>query len=181
MKKILQLALIVVFFANTTKGTVIAQVIDLASVGKTRPTVVEGKVNADKPFVSKENKRLIKANYRATENFARQFKNIANVRWMVFDEAIVGSFTKDDIKTMVVYNKFGGYVHSLAYSNEKTMPTDIRSLVEEAYPGFDITLCVEVHENDLVFHIVNIECKKIFKQLGIYNGEINTIQEFKKG
>ncbi len=128
----------------------------------------------------KANLKALKANNRAAEDFKREFKDAGNVSWTVENNAIVGSFFKDDIRTNVVYNKNGRRIHSLMYCTEKNIPETIKSTVANTYPGYNVTLSVEVHEAGLIFHIVQIENETTYKQIGVYNGDVNEIQEYIK-
>lgn len=188
MRKILQVLLIAVLYTCAIKNTAAGQYGDknyLVSVDKIKDYldfVDKLKVeDAFDPRDMKANARALKANFRATENFKRQFKGADAVKWSVNDEVLVASFTKDEVKTNVVYDKAGRWINTLKYSSdEKTTPDKIRSLMGDMYPGFDITLCVEVYESNLVFHIVQIENKKTFKKLGIYDGEVNILSQYNK-
>jgi len=191
MKKFLQIWLLVAIITCAIKSTVTAQLADknyLVSVEKIKNYLafeekmkVEGALDPkDAARAAKASFKALKANSRASENFKKQFKNAGNVSWSSQEDVIVGSFTKDEMKTNVIYDKNGRWIHTLQYSDERTMPEKVRSTVEDSYPGYDISLCVEVHEGINVFHVVQIENKRMFKQLGISNGEVNEISVYRK-
>lgn len=191
MKKVLQALLFIFVFTYALKSTVTAQSANknyYVSVDKIKSYLeFEKKLKADESVVSsnnlespRSNARALKANFKASADFKKHFKDAAEVNWTAGEDAIVGSFTKDNVKTNVVYDKKGSWIHTLVYSDENKMPKKLASLIEDAYPGYNVTLCVEISESNLVFHIIQIESKKMFKQLGIYDGQVEVLQQFTK-
>lgn len=131
-------------------------------------------------IASKENLKAAKANFRATENFKKTFKDAPEATWTVEENAIVASFSRDDVTTRVVYNKNGRPIHALSYYPADKTPNDVRSIVETDYPNANITLAVQVKENGMEFYIVQLEDKTTIKQIAVYDGSTNLIKEFTK-
>jgi hypothetical protein len=129
---------------------------------------------------SKANLKTIKASFKASENFKRNFKNVGDEKWQVDEKAIVAFFIKDDVKTNVVYNKNGSWIHTLTYYHEEKMPTDIKQIIERDFPDDDITLAVDIKEGDMNFYIVQLENKTTYKKVSVYNGETNVFEILKK-
>lgn len=190
MRKILSILLIAVLCTCATNSLVTAQYADknyLVSVDKIKSYLefekkleAEGISDPKEITTRKGHINTFKASGRATANFKKHFKDASAVKWSLNDEVIVASFTNDEVRTNVVYDKKGRWINTLRYTYENTMPKQVRSIINDVYPGFDVNLCVEIHENNLIFHIVQIESKKEFKQLGIYDGEINILKEYEK-
>lgn len=129
---------------------------------------------------AKANSKALKANFKATENFRRAFKNAPDATWNVEQNAIVASFSRDSVKTNVVYSNKGYLIHSLSYFPASKTPAAIRSIVESDYPNGDITSAIEVNENGMDYFIVNLEDKRTFKQVTVYEGATNLINTLKK-
>ncbi len=129
---------------------------------------------------AKANLKALKANFRAATDFKKEFKDVPDATWKEEENAIVASFIRDNVKTLVVYNKSGNYIHSLSFYNESNMPKDVKEIITRNYPNDDILMSAEIHEEGLIFHIVKLENKTGFKQVGVYNGETNLIDEIKK-
>lgn len=131
--------------------------------------------------ISKANLKALKANLRATESFKREFKDCPDVTWRSIKDGILASFSKDGVKTTVVYNKKGFWIHTLSYFPAEKTPASVRSIVETNYPNADITSSVQVKERDMEFFVVNLEDKRTIKQVAVYNDETNLINEYNKG
>lgn len=128
---------------------------------------------------SKADYKAVKANSRAAQNLKREFKDASNITWMLIKDGIIGSFTKDEVKTTVIYDTKGRWIQTLKYISENKMPKDVTSVIRSFYPGYQISLLVEVQEQDLIFYIIEIHDTITLKQLGLYNGQINKIKELK--
>jgi len=122
-----------------------------------------------------------KANSKALRNFAILYKkDAAGASWSMEGDAMVAHFTKDDIKTTVVYNNKGNWFHTLTYYPEDKTPQEIASIMDYAYPKDDVRLTVKVEEGSLMFYIVQLEGKTTIRKVTVYNGEVNQIEEFTK-
>jgi hypothetical protein len=146
-------------------------------------TISAGKSESSAKESLKEAKaklKALKANNRAAESFNKMFRDAPGAKWVVEEKAIVASFNRNDVKTSVIYSKNGSWIHNLTYYPANKTPEHIRSIVESNYPNADITLAVEVQEGGLEFFIVQLEDKRTYKKIGVYNGETNLIEEYNK-
>jgi hypothetical protein len=122
-----------------------------------------------------------KANSKASKNFAMLYKKeAAGASWSMSNNAIVAYFSKDNVKTDVVYNTKGQWVHTLTYFPEDRTPGDIASIMDYAYPKDDVKLTVKVEEGPMMFYIVQLEGKTTIRKVTVYNGEVNQIEELTK-
>ncbi len=130
---------------------------------------------------SKANLKAIKANSKALKNFTMIYKKAgAGASWSMENDAMIASFTKDNVKTSVVYNKNGNWFHTLTYFPGEKTPEDITSIMDYVYPKDDVKLTVKVEEGDKLFYIVQLENKTTIRQVTVYNGEVNQIEELTK-
>ena len=134
----------------------------------------------DNAKTSKSSLKATKANSKALKNFAIRYKEASGASWSMENDAMIVSFTKEDVKTTVVYNKSGNWFHTLTYYPENKTPQDIASLMDDVYPKDDIKLTVKVEEGNIIFYIVQLEGKTTYKKVTVYNGEVNQIEEITK-
>lgn len=129
---------------------------------------------------AKANLKALKAKVKATTNFEKQFKDATDAEWYEGQNAIVASFTRSEVKTISVYNTKGIWVHTLKYFPAEKTPKEIRSIIDRNYPNADINLTIDVKEGEIKFYIVQIEDKKSYKKIVVYNDEIELIEQLKK-
>lgn len=128
---------------------------------------------------NKSTAKLNRASFRAFNDFKSAFKNEPDAKWYVETDVITAAFTKDDIRTKVVYDKKGRWLRTMRVYQENKMPEDIRSLVKRSiYYDYTITLVHQIQEGDITFYIVGLKNGKKFKQISVYDGEINVFEEF---
>lgn len=129
---------------------------------------------------NKANFEALRANFKATESFKKEFKDVSAAKWNAETDAISAFFVRDGIQTSVIYDKKGNWVHTIAYCDEKNMPKDIKHLVRIAYPLYDITGMREIKEGNITFYIIYLEDETSLRQVSLYNGELNVYKEFTK-
>jgi len=130
---------------------------------------------------AKASLKATKANSKALKNFSMLYKkNAAGASWSISNDAMVATFNKDNVKTTVVYNKKGNWVHTLTYYPENKTPKDIAAIMDGAYPKDDVKLTIQVEEGGMLFYIVQLEGKTTYKKVTVYDGEVNTIEELTK-
>ncbi len=129
---------------------------------------------------AKANMKAVKANGKAVRAFGNSYKNAGEAHWSIGENAMIATFSKDDVKTDVVYNKKGNWFHSLTYYPGDKTPKDIVETIDYTYPKDDIMLAVKVEEGHITFYIVQLEGKTTLKKVTVYNGEVNTIEEYTK-
>jgi hypothetical protein len=129
---------------------------------------------------AKSSLKTTKANSKALKNFTMLYKNAAGASWSMESGAMIVSFTKDNVKTSVTYNKNGNWFHTLTYYPEDKTPQDIASIMDYAYPKDDVKLTVKVEEGSMQFYIVQSENKTTIRKVTVCNGEVNQIQELTK-
>jgi len=130
--------------------------------------------------VSKADLRAVKADFRATTYFKKVFKDVPDPTWAVGKFGIFAYYTKDDAKTIAVFDKKGFLVQTLAYYIPEKTPANIRSIVQDSYPYDNIAQAIKVTEKDAEFFIVQLEDQRTFKQLSVCNGMIELMAEYRK-
>ena len=190
MKKI-QITLImamIISIMTTTTAQITAANFTTAKSGifasknpKSNPAKTKSLVKSDKAAY-KTNKAAYKADkagYKALSDFQTTYKDAPTVEWSFEPTLIVAEFTKDDIQTFVVYNKRGRWLHTMQTYQESKMPADLRLLIKNSeYADYNIEFVHQIQEGKMTFYIVNLSDSKKFKQVLVYNEEINVLEEF---
>ena len=130
---------------------------------------------------AKASLKASKANSKALRNFSMMYKKDASgASWSVGSEIMTATFSKDNVKTNVVFNNKGKWLHTLTYYLENKTPEDIASIIDYAYPKDDVKLTVKIEEGRMTFYIVQLEGKTTLKKVTVYDGNVHTIEEFTK-
>lgn len=198
MKKVFLKSLYGIIFSLALAGNAIAQKhTDVSYAAKPRfVSAAEDKISADKNIAntdrenfinakaslkaSKADFKALKANLKAAAHFRKEFKDGPDVHWYVDEEAIGAYFNRNDIQTRVFYTKKGNWLHTISYYDRSKMPHDIRSLVISNYPDYNITGVQEIKEDNITFYIVHLEDETGYKEVSVYNGELNLYKEYNK-
>ncbi len=146
----------------------------LTSGPKSKPEKTRSMVRADKAAYKAD-----KADFKALSNFQNTYKDESSAIWSFEPNVIVARFTKDDIQTMVVYNKRGRIIHTIQIYNESKMPGDVRSLIKNSeYADFKIEQVQQIQEGSMTFYLVHLSYGKKYKEVAVFNGEINVYKEY---
>jgi len=202
MKKMISAALLAIIIAATTSGYATAQTgdKDIAFIPAknhaayvsfiTKSNAAESTAiaaadtlasTATTAKASKAEMKAIKANGKALKNFNSMYrKDMPDAKWSTLKDGMVAYFSKDDVKTNVVYTKKGSWLHTLTYYPANKTPKDVVDIIDYAYPKDNITLTVKVEEGSMVFYIVQLENKTTLRKVTVYNGEVNQIEELTK-
>ncbi len=112
--------------------------------------------------------------------FNKDFKNDQDVKWFVEPAIISATFTRDDIKTNVLYDKKGNWLRTVKTYQENKMDPANRDIVKSRYYDDKITQVQEIKEGEMKFYLVYLENESSFKILSIVDGEMNIYQQYKK-
>jgi len=124
---------------------------------------------------------ITKGGTRAVKDFGKKFNNREDANWFAETNVITASFTEDNTRTTTVYAKNGAWLRNMKIYPEAKMPADVRELVKRStYFDHSINQVQEILEKDILFYIVHLEDAKSWKQITVYNGEINLLSQVKK-
>ena len=119
-------------------------------------------------------------NTRALKSFQKKFRSATDVSWYSTGEGYIASFTKDDIKTSVAYNRKGTWNHTISYYSEKKLPTDVRSQVKSKYFDYEIAGVIEVNLTDQTVYMIYLQDETVFKTIRICDGAMEEIATYKR-
>ena len=126
------------------------------------------------------NLKAAKANLRVTTHFSKNFKNASAVTWNTEEEFIVAKFAIGEKSSKVVYDKRGNWLYNITTFHEDQMPGDIRSLINEEYNGYTISMVQEINKGGITVYVVYLEDYNSYKQILVCNDELTVYKEFEK-
>ena len=117
-------------------------------------------------------------NSKVLKSFHRNFKMEAPVQWSTDEQYYLAYFVKEGVQHRVTYHKNGKMVQTMKIYSAKHLNNDVRSQIEEAYDGYDITGVTELSLNSDIVYFVNIESRRKVKQVVAYEGELMVRNQF---
>lgn len=124
--------------------------------------------------------KSMKASNRASKDFNRTFKGMINPEWQIEKVAIVASYSQNEIRNYVVYDKSGRWVRSMAYLFPDKIPASLRKNITSAYPDYTLNMVLEVSEQGVNYSVAYLESANRIKHVCIYNNEMDVITEYLK-
>ena len=145
---------------------------------------LSAKTNAGKPTVKQVKARVweAKINSKVASHVSNNFKDVEGLQiFNANNEPILAKFTMHNKSARVLYDKNGNWVHTVLNYKEDDLPAAVKSLVNNSFKDFSITLVQEISEGDITCcYKVLLESNTSFKEVLVYNGEITTYKEFEK-
>jgi hypothetical protein len=132
-------------------------------------------VNTDRKSIGRSE---IKIN--AIRNFKKQFTK-ADETWSTKEDGFRARFIQDDIRYMVDYDQKGNWVSTIRVYDENDLSADIRKTVKSIYIDYSIVKVIEVKIGKVLVHFIKMDNQFSLLTLHIMNGEINEIENYKKG
>lgn len=125
--------------------------------------------------------KFSKSGIKAASNFKKNFLDGSDVKWCVEEKVITASFNRDQVRTTVVYDKHGHWLRNMRIYNEAQMSPGLKAtIMRSRFRKYNITQVQEFLEDDLFFYVVHLENDRSYKQLTVYNGEINVLSQYDK-
>src|ERR1700704_3608903 len=78
------------------------------------------------------------------QTFKTNFPNAVSVSWAELPESYVVNFVENGLRSRVIYQKDGSFVHFTRYYQEKDLPFFVRFKVTKLYPNKKIFGVVEI-------------------------------------
>jgi hypothetical protein len=138
--------------------------------------------SADKASASRSEADLkaAKVNLKVTNHLSKQFRNMSNLKWSTEEKVIVATFKIDEKSGRVVYNKKGNWLYSIITYTEDQMPKEVKFLINDAYPGYNITLVHEITQGSTFLYDVFIEDSSHLKQILVQDQDLTVYKEYTK-
>lgn len=107
---------------------------------------------------------------KVSKAFQSTFPDAKTPSWYHPNKNYVVTFLMDDIKHNALFSKNGYLIYHISYGNEKTIPQDLQSQVEERFEGYDIIAAIKVEQNGRNILFITGEGKRDFLNVSVEEG-----------
>ena len=121
------------------------------------------------------------------QTFNTNFPNAVSVSWTELPESYVVNFVENGIRSRIIYQKDGSFVHFTRYYQEQNLPFFVRFKVTKLYPNKKIFGVVEIstvseQENILlVEYYVKMEDEKSWLTVKVdSDGYLKVVDKYRK-
>jgi hypothetical protein len=122
-----------------------------------------------------------RVNPTVMRNFLKTYKDVSGEKWIEMKDGFVAMFNYNGMDYQVAYTKKGNLLRTIRSYSEDKMPTDLRHIVKSAYYDYEINRVHEIETPlDPVTYVVQLVGKKELISLGIYDGQIEVLEQFNK-
>ena len=126
--------------------------------------------------------RLNERNSQAVRNFARDFKNVSDARWIKSANGFVAYFIQDYIQNWIVYNEKGSQEFMIRDYYEEKLPLNVRHTVKSVYYDFSIYCVNEITVKGITIYVVTLKNKAndktFWKKVQVVDGEMELMKEY---
>jgi hypothetical protein len=120
-------------------------------------------------------------NEKVLTRFNKQFLNATNVNWSFATNGTWHAFfTHEGAPNSILYNKKGRIIYLINYVSEKQLPSDVKKLITNCYPEYQITDVAKVIQDERTIWIVNVASLNHLIALREEDGELEEVSKFKK-
>ncbi len=118
---------------------------------------------------------------KAVRHFIDNFDNAPKEEWYEAPDRFVVTFTLNEIKYRVDYDKKGNWIETYRTYDEDKLPTEIEDVVRSSYYDYKIFLVQEVENPlDVKSYYIHLDGKTRLINLKICNGQMDELQNFRK-
>lgn len=186
MKKILQtvmMAILMIYFS--TGISLAAQLEDHVETASVDGVAGFSKSSSRKKSraeykVKKNSLKIAKAMDRSGDFFRKSYGGITNAEWTLQKRLIVASFTNDSARTYVVYNRGGGWVHTMSHMFPAFAPEGIKRQALYNFPNHDLTFIVKANTRTEDFYVLSLENRISHMEVILFKDEFRILKEFSK-
>jgi hypothetical protein len=162
--------------------------ITLKGLSQVNGTVPETTVNLEIPLLRGQTGTMIEAgaknldriNKRAIRQFVSWYKGIENEKWYSVSNGMIVRFQEKGLENMAAYNTKGRWLFTITYLNESQLPERIRDLIKSDYPDYAISTIEALENSSTSLYIVHMQNEYSWKNLRIFEEQMDVIQDFSK-
>lgn len=145
------------------------------SMGKKTPSLINKgnvyKMPEDIPFNSK-----------VLNEFNKKFLDASNVSWSFAPNGTYHAFfKKDGILNAILLNKNGKIIYLINYGSAKHLPVDIKELVKDSYPEYQIDHIVKIAQSGGIIWIINLSSLNHIVFVRVRDGILEEVHKYEKG
>jgi hypothetical protein len=91
-------------------------------------------------------------------------------------------FTTDSIQAKSAYDRRGHLLYTIKFYGESTLPFAVRDVVKRTYYDYTITQVEEIEQpGQRTVYQVHMQDAKTWKNVRVCNGEMELVEDYKKG
>ena len=125
---------------------------------------------------------LTDVNVRAMRDFVSRYGDVDDVKWHNSNGGYIAVFFRDSMQYRVMYSSRGDLNYVMKYYEEKQMARNIRAIVKSTYYDYKIYIVQEIETPDRPpIYIINLQGDTDWKKVKLCQGEMEVMEEFKKG
>jgi hypothetical protein len=113
-------------------------------------------------------------------HFKKIIKSLDGEKWFSFSDGYVVEFTHDCIPMLAAYNKKGNWEFTVSYNSEKDLPVEVRQVVKNSFPDFNITRAEKVRVAEKTIYVLHMQNEKSWKNVRVCEGEMEAMEDFNK-
>jgi hypothetical protein len=141
-----------------------------------RTKVILKKIKVKDPYL-----RLNEINSSAARDFMKRFPLVTTDKWLKIEGGYLAKFSPDKFQTKVYYDNQGRFLAITRFYKEANTPAEIKTIIQQKFPGYEITGSTEMTNADKSFYRVNIKNSQRFKVLQVTGYEIKVLEDLKNG
>lgn len=129
-----------------------------------------------------KNNYLNDINTRAMRDFVNRFGEVDGVKWHNSKGSDIAVFWRDSVQHRVVYSSRGDLSLIMKYYEEKNLARNIRAQIKSTYYDYRIFIIQEIEMPDCpTVYIVNLQGETDWKKVKLCQGEMEVMEEFRRG
>ena len=129
-----------------------------------------------------KNQYLNDVNVRAMRDFVSRYGDEPDAVWHQSNGSFVVVFNRDSVQYRVIYTGRGDLSYIMKYYEENRMARNIRAQIKSTYYDYKIYIIQEIESPDHpIVYIVNLQGDTEWKKVKLCQGEMEVMEEFKRG
>jgi len=122
----------------------------------------------------------VTVNTKVQKSFDAYFAEAAEQNWSMVGGNFLNRFHLNGVLTNALFTKKGKLIYTITYGAEKDMPADVRHIVKSEYYDYNITMAIEVKENERDIWVVKLDNATEQINVRVEDGEMERLQQFYK-
>ncbi len=123
----------------------------------------------------------VSMNARLNKSFEKYFKNVSHLRWHQVNKNFLAKFIQNDMQNRALFTKNGYMIWQISFGAEKHLHPDVRKQVKSTYFDYNISAVFKVVQDKRTIWVINLEDDKNLVVVRIEGGEMEEVEQYKKG
>lgn len=114
-------------------------------------------------------------NTKAVRHFKKTYPGADNERWYTIQDGYMAKYRMDDTDIRLDYDRYGNWLYTIRYINEKKLPREVRTLVKSTWFDYAIASVEEIQFGEQFIYIVHIHEGEDWKLIRVMDGEMSEL------